>query len=131
MVGFWLVATWGAGAACGGEFKVDGHGPGGAFEGYGVGDVFGLVGGVDVMAGFAGSAFVGAIDVDEVEVGLSVAEVGEAGGLWGEDELLAVALEAELVGIEFEGEVEGAREGLSEEAVVLAAMDLVASGAVA
>ena len=125
------MAAGGAGAAGVGLLVVDGHEPGRAFEGDGGGEVFGEVGAVDFMAGFAGAAFFGAVDVDEVEVFLAVAEVGEVGGFGGEDELLVVAGEAESVILQVEIGVEGLGEVLLEEVGLVRGVGQVAGGAVA
>ena len=75
--------------------------------------------------------FFGAVDVEEVEVFVAVAEVGEGGGFGGEDEIFLVAGEAEGVVFQVEAGVEAGGEILLEEVRLIRGVRQMAGAAVA
>lgn len=80
--------------------------------------VFGLVRGVDFMAGFATTAFDIFVDVLEMEVHITVAEISEGRSIGIEGDILVMTLETDSVVIGRERHVELRWEEMAQDAVV-------------
>lgn len=122
------MATGRAGSAVGQLFEVDLEQPSGASEGDGFADVGRSLGGVDFVAGAAGSSLF-LIDMEIVEVAIAVAELRQPPARLLEHEIGDVAAEAESEGFDIEGRVELRGVLILEESEALSGVWFVAGGA--
>ena len=88
------MTTGTATAAMGVLLEIDGHGPVAALERHCGSHVPWQVAAMNLMAGSAGPPLVGTVHVEEVEIPLSVAEVGQGGGFLLQHDRAAMAIEA-------------------------------------
>ena len=130
LVSFRFVTAGGAASAIGGFLEMDFHGPLRTLEGHAGGDVIGQVAAVDGMAGLAGSALLGAMHMDIVQIFIAVSEAGEVGRFRFEHQVLVVTTEAECIVLQVELGVERFGECFDQQACVGGAVDVVTGGAI-